>query len=101
MRPLCVLRCVPHFEFAPQRTFTVADAVRAAGLNYTSWFGGKWHLGSFYNDSERLGGLTSSPLSHGFDKMNATVEVSPTATTNCDVRVQRGVAGGVRLWTLW
>merc|ERR1712146_783664 len=27
---------VPDFEFAPQGTFTVADAVRAAGKNYTS-----------------------------------------------------------------
>ena len=80
--------CVPHFEFAPRRTFTIADAVRASGKNYTSWFGGKWHLGSFYNDSERHGGLTSSPLSHGFDRMNATVEVSPTATTNCECRAE-------------
>ena len=26
----------------------------------------------------------SSPLSHGFDRMNATVEVAPTATANCE-----------------
>jgi hypothetical protein len=45
---------------------------------------GKWHLGSFYNDSEKYGGITSSPISHGFDLMNATVEVAPTATTNCE-----------------
>ena len=75
--------CVPNFEFAPQRTFTIADAVRAANKNYTSYFGGKWHLGSFYNDSEKYSGITSSPMWHGFDHMNATVEVSPTATTNC------------------
>jgi arylsulfatase A-like enzyme len=75
--------CVPDFEFAPQRTFTVADAVRVAGKGYTSHFGGKWHLGALYNDSEVYGGITSSPLTHGFDFMNATVEVAPTATTNC------------------
>ena len=76
--------CVPDFEFAPKRTFTIGDAVRAANKGYTSHFGGKWHLGSFYNDSEALGGITSSPVTHGFDLFNATVEVSPTATTNCE-----------------
>lgn len=76
-------------SFAPQRTFTVADAVRNAisstdtRSSYKSFFGGKWHLGSFYNDSESYGGVTSSPLTHGFDSFNATVEVAPTATTNC------------------
>ena len=76
--------CVPSFEFAPQRTFTIGDAARKANKNYTSHFGGKWHLGSFYNDSETYGGRTSSPITHGFDHMNATVEVAPTATTNCE-----------------
>jgi hypothetical protein len=34
--------CVPDFEFAPQRTFTIADAARATTLGeYTSHFGGK------------------------------------------------------------
>ena len=69
-------QCVPDMNFAPKRTFTIADAVRAANKNYTSHFGGKWHLGSFYNDSETYGGITSSPLTHGFDQFNATVEVS-------------------------
>ena len=50
--------CVPAFPFAQQRTFTFADAVRASGRGYRSWFGGKWHLGSFYNDSEAYGGVT-------------------------------------------
>ena len=36
--------CVPNFEFAPQRTFTIADAARAAPGGYKSYFGGKWHL---------------------------------------------------------
>jgi hypothetical protein len=76
-------QCVPDFEFAPQGTFTIGDAVRAANKGYVSHFGGKWHLGSFYNDSARLGGVFSSPAVHGFDLFNATVEVSPTATTNC------------------
>ncbi len=44
------------------------------------------HLGSFYNDSEKFGGRTSSPVTHGFDHFNATVEVAPTATTNCQCR---------------
>ena len=46
------------------------------------------HLGSFYNDSEKFGGKTSSPISHGFDHMNATVEVAPTATTNCECNAE-------------
>jgi hypothetical protein len=46
----------------------------------------RWHLGSFYKDSAALGGRLSSPLSHGFDHMNATVEVAPTATTNCECK---------------
>jgi len=71
--------CEPRFPFAQQRTFTFPDAARAANNGYESWFGGKWHLGSFYNDSE----FPSSPLFHGFDRMNATVEVAPTATANC------------------
>ena len=73
--------CVPDLEFSPS-TFTVPMAVRAANKGYESWFGGKWHLGSFYNASDRLGGRLSSPISHGFDYMNATVEVAPTATTS-------------------
>ena len=80
--------CVPDFEFAPQRTYTIGDAVRAANRGYKSWFGGKWHLGSFYNDSEAFGGRTSSPIWHGFDHMNATVEVAPTATTNCECNAE-------------
>ena len=76
--------CVPDFEFAPKRTFTIGDAVRAANKGYTSHFGGKWHLGSFFNDSESFAGLTSSPVTHGFDHFNATVEVAPTATLNCE-----------------
>jgi arylsulfatase A-like enzyme len=77
--------CVPKFNFAPQNTFTIGDAATAAPSgNYDSWFGGKWHLGSLYNDSEKYGGITSSPISHGFAHMNATVEVAPTATTNCE-----------------
>ena len=75
--------CVPNFEFAAE-TFTVPMAAKAANID--SWFGGKWHLGSFYNDSEKLGGRYSSPISHGFSFMNATVEVAPTATTNCACR---------------
>lgn len=71
--------CEPKFPFAQQRTFTFPDAARAANRGYESMFMGKWHLGSFYNTSE----FPSSPLFHGFDRMNATVEVSPTATTNC------------------
>jgi len=78
--------CVPNFEFAPKRTFTIADAARKADKGYKSWFGGKWHLGSLYNDSEKYGGITSSPLTHGFDFMHTTVEVAPTATTNCHCR---------------
>ena len=76
--------CVPQMNFAPARTFTIADAARAVeGARYTSAFFGKWHLGSLYNDSEALGGITSSPATHGFDYFQSTVEVAPTATTNC------------------
>eukprot|EP00035_Acanthoeca_spectabilis_P003245 m.92044 g.92044 ORF g.92044 m.92044 type:complete len:685 (+) comp12005_c0_seq2:46-2100(+) len=78
--------CVPNFPFAPQRTFTIADAVREASPDYFSMHYGKWHLGSFYNDSVDLGGFASSPVTHGFDDFNSTVEVAPTATTNCQCR---------------
>eukprot|EP00055_Hartaetosiga_balthica_P007453 m.25605 g.25605 ORF g.25605 m.25605 type:complete len:548 (+) comp5782_c0_seq2:46-1689(+) len=82
--------CVPDFLFAPKRTFTVGDALRtitSASLGespYYSGFFGKWHLGSFYNDSSKYGGVYSSPITHGFDYFNATLEVAPTATTNCN-----------------
>jgi arylsulfatase A-like enzyme len=83
-------QCVPNFEFAPSKTFTVGDAVRTAHPNEYDdngvFFAGKWHLGSFFNDSEAYGGTTSSPLTHGFNKMNATVEVAPTATLNCQCK---------------
>lgn len=38
--------CVPSFNFAPQKTFTVPMAVRAANKGYKSWFGGKVRLAS-------------------------------------------------------
>jgi len=75
--------CTPNFPFAPRGTFTIADAAREAGKGYVSQFWGKWHLGSFYNDSHLYGGHWSSPITHGFDHFNATIEVAPTATTNC------------------
>lgn len=80
--------CTPDFEFAPSNTFTVGGAIRAAGSEYEdgAFFAGKWHLDSFYNDSEAYGGKTSSPITHGFHHMNATVEVAPTATLNCQCR---------------
>jgi arylsulfatase A-like enzyme len=53
--------CVPSMNFAPQRTFTVADAVRAANAGYTSHFGGKWHLGCERADSTRLDPPPSQP----------------------------------------
>ena len=64
--------CDPSFPFAPRGTFTLADAMRAAGGR--SFFGGKWHLGAFLNDSA----YQSSPLTHGFDAMHATLEVAST-----------------------
>jgi hypothetical protein len=36
--------CVPRFNFAPKRTFTIGDAARAANDDYESWFGGKVRL---------------------------------------------------------
>lgn len=80
--------CVPHFEFAPQRTFTIGDAARAANKGYVSQHWAKWHLGSFYNDSEKYDGLTSSPTTHGFDRFNSTVEVAPTTSTNCECKAE-------------
>mmetsp|Transcript_26788 Transcript_26788/g.73711 ORF Transcript_26788/g.73711 Transcript_26788/m.73711 type:complete len:339 (+) Transcript_26788:336-1352(+) len=81
------------FEFAPSKTFTVGNAVRNAfPEDYDSkggaYFAGKWHLGSFFNDSKAYGGLPSSPITHGFTKMNATIEVAPTATTNCQCKAE-------------
>jgi arylsulfatase A-like enzyme len=78
--------CVPDFEFAPKRTFTIGDAARAASPEYVSHHWAKWHLGSFFNDSEASGGLTSSPVTHGFDHFNSTVEVAPTGYTNCQCK---------------
>ena len=78
--------CVPNFEFAPKRTFTIGDAARAASPEYVSQHWAKWHLGSFFNDSEALGGQTSSPVTHGFDHFNSTVEVAPTGYTNCQCK---------------
>jgi arylsulfatase A-like enzyme len=75
--------CVPQFNFAPEKTFTIAHAVRAANKNYASQIFGKWHLGSLYDDSEKYGGISSSPVTHGFDHFNMTVEVAPTLSTNC------------------
>jgi len=74
-------------RFAPQRTYTIADAAAAAG--YDAFFAGKWHLGSLYEDSEAYGGYTSSPRTHGFAQFNATVEVAPTADANCQCDVDR------------
>jgi hypothetical protein len=86
------------FEFAPSNTFTVGDAVRSSAYpdEYDSvggaYFAGKWHLGSFFNDSNIYGGVPcgvpSSPITHGFTKMNATIEVAPTATTNCQCKAE-------------
>ena len=78
-----------NFEFAPSQTFTIGDAVRSVpGADYDdgAYFAGKWHLGSFYNDSTAYGGRTSSPISHGFSHMNATVGVVPTSTVNCQCK---------------
>jgi arylsulfatase A-like enzyme len=87
---------VPKFEFAPRGTFTVAHAVRHALPLAESFFSGKWHIGSLYEDSEAFGGITSSPRTHGFDHFNATVEVAPTVTTNhqCNVEWNRSVDYG-------
>ncbi|KAJ8602372.1 hypothetical protein CTAYLR_004215 [Chrysophaeum taylorii] len=63
-------------DFAPRRTFTVADAVRNT---HRSLFVGKWHLGSLFNDTSHA----SSPTTHGFGTFNATVGVAPTADANC------------------
>ena len=63
---------------------TLPLPARAASDQYVSQHWAKWHLGSFYNDSEKYGGLTSSPVTHGFDRFNSTVEVAPTGTTNCE-----------------
>lgn len=109
---------IDNFTFAPQRTWTIGNAVREASPDYFSQHFGKvrtchphptgalapvfstravlkfrhraywmtdaqWHLGSLYNDSERYGGISSSPVTHGFDDFNSTLMVAPTATTNC------------------
>jgi arylsulfatase A-like enzyme len=83
--------CVPAFEFAPSKTFTVGDAIVAAGDDYANggaFFAGKWHLGSFYNDSESYGGRTSSPITHGFHHFNATTACAPTYSLNCQCKAE-------------
>ena len=77
-------QCIPDFEFAINKTFTIAHAVRKASPNYKSAHFGKWHLGSFYNNSEKLGGKTSSPITHGFDHFNSTLISAASRTTNCN-----------------
>jgi len=74
----------PSMNFAPQETFTIAKAVSASHYPYSSFFGGKWHLGALSNDAN----ITSSPSTHGFDHWNCTQEVSPTATTNCNCKTE-------------
>jgi hypothetical protein len=39
--------CVPHFEFAPQKTFTIGHAARAASPAYVSQHWAKWVSGAF------------------------------------------------------
>lgn len=72
--------CEPTMKFAYNHTFTTANTVKVASEDYKSAFWGKWHLGSFYNDSK----VPSSPTTHGFDHFNATIEVAPTRSTNCN-----------------
>jgi arylsulfatase A-like enzyme len=85
-------QCIPDFQFAPSNTFTVGDVVRRAHpIEYGdggAYFAGKWHLGSFFNDSAAYGGTYASPMNHGFSKMNATIEVAPTRTANCQCRAE-------------
>lgn len=73
---------MPNFLFAPNKTFTVPMAIRQHGGYAQTGFFGKWHLGSFYNDSEKLGGITSSPVTHGFDYFNATGELPGAVDDN-------------------
>jgi hypothetical protein len=45
--------CVPNFEFAPQRTFTIGDAARAASPEYVSQHWAKWQMNystNFYSN---------------------------------------------------
>mmetsp|Transcript_23335 Transcript_23335/g.55324 ORF Transcript_23335/g.55324 Transcript_23335/m.55324 type:complete len:673 (+) Transcript_23335:583-2601(+) len=73
-----------QWEFAPSKTFTVADAVKLAQRPtqplgwknntstddediednyYTSFFTGKWHLGAFYNESTPSASTSASASS--------------------------------------
>eukprot|EP00028_Trichosphaerium_sp_Am-I-7-wt_P009383 CAMPEP_0168513646 /NCGR_PEP_ID=MMETSP0405-20121227/3607_1 /TAXON_ID=498012 /ORGANISM="Trichosphaerium sp, Strain Am-I-7 wt" /LENGTH=410 /DNA_ID=CAMNT_0008532559 /DNA_START=216 /DNA_END=1445 /DNA_ORIENTATION=+ len=63
------------------KVFTAADAVRKADASYRSSIFGKWHLGDFFDNPSVK--YPSSPITHGFDHFNMTIEVAPTATTNC------------------
>jgi len=69
-------------NFAPSRTFTIADAATQAAEDYGTFFAGKWHLGAL----SEAANVTSNPVTHGFAHFNATQEVVPTATTNCNCR---------------
>jgi hypothetical protein len=68
---LCNANAVPYSALAAALRCSLPPLLLSLGV--------QWHLGSFYNDSA----VPSSPLTHGFDLFNATVEVAPTATTNC------------------
>mmetsp|Transcript_2165 Transcript_2165/g.4374 ORF Transcript_2165/g.4374 Transcript_2165/m.4374 type:complete len:817 (+) Transcript_2165:442-2892(+) len=74
------------YEFAPQGTFTVADAVGSVAeynMGCGVFFSGKWHLGNFYEDAASFGGITSSPTTHGFQCFAATIGNAATRTPNC------------------
>ena len=61
--------CVPDFEFAPSRTFTVGDAVRAAGEDYED--------GAIFLGKVRLRGASiSCKLSAGSPLLSLTSQLS-------------------------
>jgi hypothetical protein len=69
----------------------IGDEIRAAGSEYEdgSFFAGKWYLGAFINDSEALGGITSSPISNYawvFTHERYSTGRPRTATLNCQCR---------------
>lgn len=67
-------------EYLPQHCVLFAQGYLTPRIGQS---GVQWHLGSLYNDSELFGGISSSPVTHGFDDFNSTLMVAPTATTNC------------------
>ena len=86
----------------PNTVFSIADAVRKSGKNYSSLHVGKWHLGTFFPQENPKATYAykkfpiSHPGTHGFDEWHSTEASAASSTTNCGCfePISRCVTGG-------